>query len=574
MAGRVERRINDRFYFVLDEVGDSSGIESETVSSDEAMTSKEGDGYVISDCGNRDIDIYVSKATDVINDNNKDCSSRNEGAKTRDLKGDPCDKTQINTDSGSVNTGESLPASSDSNQDRPACQNSERVDMEIDSNTDGEIIEEKIEPIIRISFRDEKIEKSYKCLLLKYLTQKIHPCTVITNSENSLEIEVYGDETEKALDDNVLDFSLDTTPSSECYNSKVPFYSKNHDILLSDSSPTQTPSPKRKAPTTVCFNCCGDHVLRDCPHPKDLKGIHINRSKFQATAKTSKASRYHLDENQRFGDLVPGELSKNLRNALDLKKDQMPLFMYRMRILGYPPAWLEEARVSHSGVAVYDSNGVPIIEEDEEEGEIIPEGAKDRFDISKIIEFPGFNVPLPKHMKEEGKIHCCPNMSEEQSKENMIKALEPNAVQAYKKRSLTLHKYSSQEGTSEKRLPSPTIEEMEEKKRQLLIALDDADVTSDSRSLKNDDGEIKDADAEVRSETPAKKVGSVKNMDLGTPILKSISPYSKLPSREQFSVNVSDVINFENLPNSTGKYESMSSLILKIRDTASKRQNE
>lgn len=74
-----------------------------------------------------------------------------------------------------------------------------------------------------------------------------------------------------------------------------------------------------------------------------------------------------------------------------------------MRILGYPPAWLEEARVSHSGVAVYDSNGMPIMEENEEEGEIIPEGAKDRFDITKIIEFPGFNVPLPKNMKEVNK---------------------------------------------------------------------------------------------------------------------------------------------------------------------------
>lgn len=115
---------------------------------------------------------------------------------------------------------------------------------------------------------------------------------------------------------------------------------------------------------------------------------------------------------------------------------------------------------------------------------------------------------------------------------------------------------------------------MEEKKRQLLIELDDEDVTSNSKSLKNDYEEGKDTDSETGSETPAKEIGFVKNMNLGTPILKSISPYSKLPSREQFSVNVSEVINFENLPNSTGKYESMSSLILKIRDTASKRKDE
>jgi len=60
---------------------------------------------------------------------------------------------------------------------------------------------------------------------------------------------------------------------------------------------------------------------------------------------------------------------------------------------------------------------------------------------------------------------------------------------------------------------------------------------------------------------------SVKSIHLGTPILPSTSPYSKLPSSEKFSKDICDVINFENLPDSTGKYEQMSGVLQKVRST-------
>lgn len=60
---------------------------------------------------------------------------------------------------------------------------------------------------------------------------------------------------------------------------------------------------------------------------------------------------------------------------------------------------------------------------------------------------------------------------------------------------------------------------------------------------------------------------SVKSVHLGTPILPSTSPYSKLPSSEKFSKDICDVINFENLPDSTGKYEQMSGVLQKVRST-------
>lgn len=34
-----------------------------------------------------------------------------------------------------------------------------------------------------------------------------------------------------------------------------------------------------------------------------------------------------------------------------------------------------------------------ILDEDDEEGQICEVGSKDKFDIKKILDFPGFNVP-------------------------------------------------------------------------------------------------------------------------------------------------------------------------------------
>lgn len=40
------------------------------------------------------------------------------------------------------------------------------------------------------------------------------------------------------------------------------------------------------------------------------------------------------------------------------------------------------------------------MEGDDEEGEFIEPGSKDKFDIKKILDFPGFNVPPSPRYKE------------------------------------------------------------------------------------------------------------------------------------------------------------------------------
>lgn len=72
----------------------------------------------------------------------------------------------------------------------------------------------------------------------------------------------------------------------------------------------------------------------------------------------------------------------------------------RMRKLGYPPGWLKEARLQHSGMNLYNSEGVLVTEETNERDKIFEAGDRDQYDVRKIKDFPGFNVRPPSGTKE------------------------------------------------------------------------------------------------------------------------------------------------------------------------------
>lgn len=103
--------------------------------------------------------------------------------------------------------------------------------------------------------------------------------------------------------------------------------------------------------------------------------------------------RYHLDEDQKYDTLKPGKLSNKLREALGLRRNEMPLFTYRMRTMGYPPGWVEEAFDANSDLALFDCDGKALDNAVKKEIKINPD---------KIVEYPGFNAPLEKHIKDVG----------------------------------------------------------------------------------------------------------------------------------------------------------------------------
>lgn len=92
--------------------------------------------------------------------------------------------------------------------------------------------------------------------------------------------------------------------------------------------------------------------------------------------------------------------SSELRKALHLEEDMLPIWIYRMRILGYPPAWMQDAEMSTLNM-IDCSAGPSAGNIQTEEGEIketkLP---SQQYNKDSLIEFPGFNAPIPENVKD------------------------------------------------------------------------------------------------------------------------------------------------------------------------------
>lgn len=94
-----------------------------------------------------------------------------------------------------------------------------------------------------------------------------------------------------------------------------------------------------------------------------------------------------------YGHLVPGKISENLRKALGLRRYDLPPYVYRMRVLGYPPGWIKEAEEETSDLCMFDIDGKNVGNQKRKKGFINSE---------KIVEYPGFNVPMEKGAHDVG----------------------------------------------------------------------------------------------------------------------------------------------------------------------------
>ncbi|PNF14229.1 hypothetical protein B7P43_G12205 [Cryptotermes secundus] len=504
------------------------------------------------------------------------------------------------------------------------------------------------------SFDSYSSERKYKAAIKNFLKDLIAKHDPDCDEDTSdLELDVWeagsDDCQDHGIDDSDL-FTVDTRPTIKD-ELDVPAYSQKFGEVLQKAKEDSGKTNENGEPSrSSCFNCLGTHSLRDCPLPRDPLAISRNRRQFSARfgQTPNKTSRYHLDDEQKFASLVPGQISSKLRKALGLGRHHLPKHIYRMRLLGYPPGWMEEARISHSGLTLYDSQGKEVAEPYAEEGEIFAEGSRDKYDINKIISYPGFNVPYSPDTIDDFELHQCPPMRQEQSKEQMTLQLSQNSVRAYKRRRISppnpgpatrledqdltqadmeveetagnsvnllpaddnckfippLPKETpprlppppppspppqpscmgsdseggesrsqgiasplsmGQSGMSSPRAPSPSLSDLETRKQLLLAELEDGESSRDT---------LQKAAASGTPRPSISSLGRVKFVDLGTPVLQGSSPYSCLPNPEKFSHDICDVINFENLPDSTGKYEKMSDIIRKVRTVVTRIQQE
>ncbi|XP_053815009.1 zinc finger CCHC domain-containing protein 8 isoform X2 [Vidua chalybeata] len=181
---------------------------------------------------------------------------------------------------------------------------------------------------------------------------------------------------------------------------EIPKYQQVFSQILSLDGQEIQVKPKRPKPH--CFNCGSeDHQMKDCPKPRNAARINEKRKEFlEACGGSSNQNfqqRYHAEEvEERFGKFKPGVISGVLQDALGVTEKSLPPFIYRMRQLGYPPGWLKEAEMEHSGLALYDGKG-----EVEAEGEGSPQPKRVTYDVSKLVNYPGFNISTPSGIPDE-----------------------------------------------------------------------------------------------------------------------------------------------------------------------------
>ncbi|XP_040843004.1 zinc finger CCHC domain-containing protein 8 isoform X3 [Ochotona curzoniae] len=177
---------------------------------------------------------------------------------------------------------------------------------------------------------------------------------------------------------------------------------------------------KAKRPKPHCFNCGSEeHQMKDCPMPRNAARISEKRKEYlEACGEASSQGfqqRYHAEEvEERFGRFKPGVISEELQDALGVTDRSLPPFIYRMRQLGYPPGWLKEAELEHSGLALYDGN-------DDAEGETeageVQQNKSVTYDLSKLVNYPGFNISTPRGIPDEWRVFGSIPMQASQQKD-------------------------------------------------------------------------------------------------------------------------------------------------------------
>lgn len=227
----------------------------------------------------------------------------------------------------------------------------ENSSHQVNSNSSHIDINNEDDCLVRLVFRDsntfdELHQVIGQCIRDALFSLQKRANLIVDKSENCVKINEISNENDENM------FMVDTLPTENANTAEIPDYNSStleineEEIVSNEGETDENTKPK----TGNCWNCGGDHNMRDCKEARDPTAI--NRAK-QSFMQKNKTERYHLEAEQKFNHLVPGQLSDNLRQALGLRSRELPLFIYKMRMYGYPQGWLEEAKVNHSGLSLF-----------------------------------------------------------------------------------------------------------------------------------------------------------------------------------------------------------------------------
>ena len=185
-----------------------------------------------------------------------------------------------------------------------------------------------------------------------------------------------------------------------------------------------------------------------------------------------------------------------------------------------------------------------------EDGEIsfVEETKKEiQYDVEKLVGWPGFNVEPDKNYKEECRYYRAPPLQLDRSTHQFqsLKAMKQRLSAHQQKGYVRGDMQNTNVSTA-----SPDSPEETENDEPEPPGLSKMDVT----------------EGNIQFIPPQFKPASVKSTDKGTPIVDTYSPYNELPNSEKWTCFTTDHIFFENLPESTGKYDKMVGLLKKCRE--------
>ncbi|XP_027199983.2 uncharacterized protein LOC113794095 [Dermatophagoides pteronyssinus] len=308
--------------------------------------------------------------------------------------------------------------------------------------------------------------------------------------------------------------------------------------------------------------------------------------------------RYFSDLNEE--KYAPGKLSSNLRQALGLENDMLPFWIYRMRILGYPPVWLQTAQ--SKTLAVIDNTTTKSDKPSSslangEDGEL-DDHLKYNKDI--LIEYPGFNAPVPKNVHDDWVILGMPPFQPKQHLNVAAEQMQFIEPVPYKRTKLNNDNDSnstattttdddsntnpgddqhSKDATNNHQDNKNNMEKIQPENEEILIKSENDNEEKDEQIncinqsedhhpdlMGKDTNSSSSSSSNNTSTTPitAANEKKMKIVSYGTPVPQTVRP--KLPALEKWSIGMGELLHFENLPNSTGAYQGkIKNIIDKVR---------
>ncbi|XP_054711992.1 zinc finger CCHC domain-containing protein 8-like [Uloborus diversus] len=269
--------------------------------------------------------------------------------------------------------------------------------------------------VVKIIFKNEMIARKYRTKVETFLKDTLENGEdFIVNCQIQDNVEQECNEVSESFHIDKTNTSLNEKPHSE----GIPHYSSAfEDVLHCNDLQTEEKRDEEKetkAQVVTCFNCLGNHHMKQCPEEIDRLRIAANKKDILL----GNTMRYHVEEQK--NSMKPGILSPELRKALGVRNDQLPPFIYHMRVLGYPPGWMDEAVLETSGISLYDVDGKDI-----KDGAAVL-SKETIYDGTKFINYPGFNTATPQGINDEWEALKMPPI---QPHQQLIEALKsPNTV--------------------------------------------------------------------------------------------------------------------------------------------------